>query len=115
LFEVLRLQDSLQTKYTGGTVLHGYLGEKIHDPEVTKNLIKTVFENYQLPYFSVTPTFSTCDEHGYLDGEQFSCPKCGKETEVWTRVVGFYRPVQAFNNGKFEEYQERKEYILEAK
>ena len=115
LFEVLRLQDSLQTKYTGGTVLHGYLGEKIHDPEVTKNLIKTVFENYELPYFSVTPTFSTCDDHGYLNGEQFSCPKCGKETEVWTRVVGFYRPVQAFNNGKFEEYKDRKEYILEAK
>ena len=115
LFEVLRLQDSLQTKYTGGTVLHGYLGEKIHDPEVTKNLIKTVFENYELPYFSVTPTFSTCDDHGYLDGEQFSCPICGKETEVWTRVVGFYRPVQAFNNGKFEEYKDRKEYILEAK
>jgi len=115
LFEVLRLQDSLQTKYTGGTVLHGYLGEKIHDPEVTKNLIKTVFENYELPYFSVTPTFSTCDDHGYLNGEQFSCPICGKETEVWTRVVGFYRPVQAFNNGKFEEYKDRKEYILEAK
>ncbi len=115
LFEVLRLQDNLQIKYTGGTVLHGYLGEKIHDPEVTKNLIKTVFENYQLPYFSITPTFSTCDEHGYLDGEQFSCPKCGKETEVWTRVVGFYRPVQAFNNGKYEEYTERKEYVLEEK
>ncbi len=113
LFEVLRLQDSLQSKYTGGTVLHAYLGEKISDPNVTKKLIKNVFENYELPYLSITPTFSTCDDHGYLEGEQFKCPKCGKDTEVWTRVVGFYRPVQAFNKGKSEEYQERKEYVLE--
>ncbi len=113
LFEVLKLQDSLQTKYTGGTVLHGYLGERIHDPEVTKNLIKSVFENYSLPYFSITPTFSTCNEHGYIDGEQFKCPTCGKETEVWTRVVGFYRPVQAFNNGKYEEFEQRIEYVVE--
>ncbi|HHT38332.1 MAG TPA: ribonucleoside triphosphate reductase [Mollicutes bacterium] len=113
LFEVLKLQDELQTKYTGGTVLHGYLGERIHDPEVTKNLIKTVFENYRLPYFSITPTFSTCDEHGYIAGEQFKCPNCGRDTEVWTRVVGFYRPVQAFNNGKFEEFKERLEYVVQ--
>ena len=113
LFEALKLQDALQTKYTGGTVLHGYLGERIHDPEVTKNLIKNVFENYSLPYFSVTPTFSTCDEHGYIDGEKFKCPTCGKDTEVWTRVVGFYRPVQAFNNGKVEEFEQRVEYVVE--
>jgi ribonucleoside-triphosphate reductase len=113
LFKALELQDSLQSKYTGGTVLHAYLGERIHDPEVTKNLIKTVFDNYNLPYLSITPTFSTCDEHGYIEGEEFKCPTCGKDTEVWTRVVGFYRPIQAFNPGKFEEYSERKEYEVE--
>ncbi|MFW5891685.1 MAG: anaerobic ribonucleoside-triphosphate reductase, partial [bacterium] len=79
----------------------------------TKNLIKTAFENYELPYFSITPIFSTCDDHGYLEGEQFTCPICGKDTEVWTRVVGFYRPVQAFNKGKYEEYNERIEYELD--
>ncbi len=110
LFQVLNLQDDFQCKYTGGTVLHAYLGERIHDIEVTKNLIKTIFNNYNLPYLSITPTFSTCDEHGYIDGEQFKCPKCGKDTEVWTRVVGFYRPIQAFNNGKFEEYKDRVTY-----
>lgn len=113
LYETLKLQDSLQTKYTGGTVLHAYLGERIKDPEVTKKVIKTVFENYELPYFSITPTFSTCEEHGYIDGEHFTCPICGKETEVWTRVVGFYRPVQAFNKGKREEYNERVTYVVD--
>ena len=113
MFEVLKLQDDLQTKYTGGTVLHAYLGERIHEPEVTKNLIKTVFENYHLPYLSLTPTFSTCDEHGYIEGEEFKCQKCGRDTEVWTRVVGFYRPVQAFNPGKYEEFKERLEFALE--
>ena len=110
LFKALELQDDLQTKYTGGTVFHAYLGERIHDPEVTKNLIKTILSKYNLPYLSITPTFSTCDEHGYLDGEVEKCPICGKDTEIWTRVVGFYRPIQAFNNGKFEEYQNRIEY-----
>ncbi len=113
LFKALELQDDLQTKYTGGTVLHTYLGERIHDPEVTKNLIQKVFNNYNLPYLSITPTFSTCDEHGYIEGEEFKCPTCGRDTEVWTRVVGFYRPVQAFNNGKFEEYKDRIEYEIE--
>lgn len=115
LFEVLKLQDSLQTKYTGGTVLHAYLGERIKDYTITKDLIKTIFENYELPYLSITPTFSTCEDHGYLEGEQYTCPICGKPTEVWTRVVGFYRPVQAFNKGKVEEYNERVEYELEGK
>ncbi len=115
LFEVLKLQDSLQSKYTGGTVLHTFLGERISDSEATKKLIKNVFENYQLPYLSITPTFSTCDEHGYINGEEYSCPKCGQDTEVWTRVVGFYRPVQAFNKGKIEEFNERIEYQLESK
>ncbi len=113
LFEVLRLQDDLQSKYTGGTVLHSYLGQRIHDIEVTKDIIKKVFTNYNLPYLSITPTFSTCNEHGYLDGEQYKCPVCGKDTEIWTRVVGFYRPIQAFNIGKLEEYKDRIEYSVE--
>jgi anaerobic ribonucleoside-triphosphate reductase len=113
LYEVLNLQDELQSKYTGGTVLHAYLGERIHDSNVTKELIKNIFQTYKLPYLSMTPTFSICDEHGYIDGEQFSCPKCGKDTEVWTRVVGYYRPIQSFNKGKREEYNERVEYVVE--
>lgn len=113
LFEALTLQDELQTKYTGGTVLHAFLGERIHDPEVTKNLIKNVFTNYSLPYLSITPTFSICPDHGYIEGEQFTCPTCGSDCEVWTRVVGFYRPVQNFNKSKREEYHERKEYVIE--
>lgn len=112
LFEALNLQDHLQTKYTGGTVFHAFLGEKIDDFNVTKSIIKNVFENYNLPYLSITPTFSICEDHGYLAGEQTSCPTCGNETEIWTRVVGFYRPVKNFNKGKQEEYKERKEYVV---
>ncbi len=113
LFEVLKLQDSLQTKYTGGTVLHAYLGEQIKDPNVTKELIKNIFDKYELPYLSITPTFSVCDEHGYISGEHFKCPVCKKDTEVWTRVVGYYRPIQAYNKGKFAEYNDRVEYVVE--
>jgi anaerobic ribonucleoside-triphosphate reductase len=115
IFKVLEHQDSLQTKYTGGTVLHLYLGERIHDSNVTKNLVRTIFNKYKLPYLSITPTFSVCDNHGYIDGEQFKCPTCGKDTEVWTRVVGFYRPVQAFNKGKREEFKDRLEYKVNEK
>lgn len=115
LFEALKLQDPLQTRYTGGTVLHAYLGEKISDASVTKELVKKICENYEMPYFSITPTYSICDDHGYIPGEQFSCPKCGKATEVWTRVVGFYRPIQNFNKGKAEEYKDRTEYVVEKK
>lgn len=113
LFDALNLQDSLQTKYTGGTVFHAFLGENIEDFEVTKKLIRNTFENYSLPYLSITPTFSICEEHGYISGEHFKCPKCGNDAEVWTRVVGFYRPVQNFNQGKQEEYKDRLEYIVE--
>ncbi len=112
LFDALNLQDTFQKKYTGGTVFHAFLGEKIDDYNVTKNLIKNIFENYNLPYLSITPTFSICEEHGYLNGEQVSCPKCGNETEVWTRVVGFYRPTRSFNKGKQEEYKDRQEYVI---
>lgn len=114
LFDALTLQDNLQCKYTGGTVLHAFLGERIHDPQVTKNLIRNVFENYRLPYLSITPTFSICPEHGYVEGEHFECPTCGSDCEVWTRVVGFYRPVQNFNKGKRDEFHCRKEYVVES-
>ncbi len=110
LFETLDLQDDLQCQYTGGTVLHLYLGERIESREIAKRLLKTVFTNYKLPYISLTPTFSTCEDHGYLVGEQPVCPICGKETEVWTRVVGYLRPVKDFHRGKKEEYRQRKLY-----
>ncbi len=108
IFEALDLQDDLQCAYTGGTVLHLYVGERIADPNLAKRLIKRVFEHYRLPYISLTPTFSTCSDHGYLDGEQPICPHCGRKTEVWTRVVGYLRPVADFHQGKKEEYRERK-------
>ena len=106
-FEVLELQDELQTKYTGGTVLHMFLGERLENKQTAANLIKKVFSNYELPYISLTPTFSICPEPGYLDGEQFKCPHCGALTEVWSRIVGYYRPIQNWNKGKQEEYRER--------
>jgi anaerobic ribonucleoside-triphosphate reductase len=114
IFEALELQDELQCAYTGGTVLHLYLGERIADPLLAKRLIKRVFEHYRLPYISLTPTFSTCTDHGYLTGEQPLCPHCNKETEVWTRVVGYLRPVADFHRGKKEEYRERLLYKSEA-
>lgn len=112
LFETLDLQDALQCQYTGGTVLHLYLGERISDISVAKNLLRTVCSKYKLPYVSLTPTFSTCEDHGYLVGEQQVCPTCGKETEVWTRVVGYLRPIRDFHPGKREEYRERKLYSV---
>lgn len=112
IFETLDLQDELQSLYTGGTVLHLYLGEEIKDIEVAKNVIKKAFTNYKLPYISLTPTFSVCNDHGYIAGEHFTCPECGKPAEVWSRVVGYLRPVQNFNKGKKEEYAERKKYVI---
>jgi len=112
IFEAIELQDELQTKYTGGTVLHGFIGEKLENIESCKNLIKKVMKNYKLPYFTISPTFSVCHDHGYIAGEHFSCPECGKETEVWTRVVGFHRPVHAWNEGKQEEFKHRKTFVV---
>jgi len=114
LFEVLKLQDNLQKKFTGGTVIHGFIGEKILDPEIAKNLIKKVFTKFHLPYFSITPTFSVCPTHGYIAGEHFICPKCTIEQpcEVYSRVVGYLRPIQQWNKGKQEEFKQRKEYKL---
>ena len=112
IFETLELQDELQSLYTGGTVLHFYLGEEIKDKETAKSLIKKIFTKYKLPYISMTPTFSICNDHGYLSGEQFNCPECGAETEVWSRVVGYLRPVKNYNTGKREEYMLRKKYVI---
>jgi ribonucleoside-triphosphate reductase len=112
IFETLDLQDNLQNLYTGGTVLHLYLGERIADPEVAKRLIQKVFQHYKLPYISLTPTFSICPDHGYLSGEHFTCPQCGREAEVWSRVVGYLRPVQFFHKGKQEEYRQRIKYVV---
>ncbi len=113
IFETLDLQDELQSGYTGGTVLHLYLGEKISDIEVCKNLIRKIFTNYKLPYVSITPTFSICNTHGYIAGEHFTCPHCNAETEVWSRVTGYLRPVQNYNRGKRQEYADRRKFVLE--
>ncbi|TSC95156.1 MAG: ribonucleoside-triphosphate reductase [Parcubacteria group bacterium Licking1014_1] len=115
-FEALKLQDELQKKYTGGTVLHLFLGEKISDSEMAKNLVKKTFEKFHLPYITLTPTFSICPSHGYLDGEHFECPKCTikQPCEVYSRIVGYLRPVQQWNKGKKQEYKERKEYKVTA-
>lgn len=112
IFETLDLQDELQSLYTGGTVLHLYLGEEIKNRASAKNLIRKVFTQYKLPYISLTPTFSICNDHGYIAGEHFTCPECGAPAEVWSRVVGYLRPVQNFNTGKREEYQLRKKYLI---
>jgi ribonucleoside-triphosphate reductase len=114
IFEALDLQDGLQTKYTGGTVLHGFLGERIWDVDTTKNLVRKIAESYELPYFTLTPTFSICPVHGYLDGEHYTCPKCviKQETEVYSRVVGYIRPVQQWNKGKKAEFDDRKEFVV---
>ena len=112
IFETLDLQDELQSLYTGGTVLHLYLGEEIKDRAIAKRLIQKVFTRYRLPYISLTPTFSICNDHGYLAGEQPICPECGAATEIWSRVVGYLRPVRNYNKGKQEEYTQRKKYII---
>jgi ribonucleoside-triphosphate reductase len=112
LFETLSLQDELQSKYTGGTVLHIFLGEMVEDVESVKNLVKKISSNYKLPYFTLTPTFSVCPSHGYLKGEFAVCPEegCGKTTEVYSRVVGYLRPVNQWNQGKQEEFNKRKTF-----
>lgn len=112
IMKVVELQDELQSLYTGGTVLHFYLGEKIEDREVCKKLIRKIFTQSKMPYISLTPTFSICSEHGYITGEHFNCPECGKKTEVWSRVVGYLRPVQDYNDSKYDEYMTRKKFVI---
>jgi len=113
IFEALNLQDNLQTKYTGGTVFHIFLGERISNSQAIKALIKKICYNYHLPYFTITPTFSICPTHGYIPGEHYACPKCGEECEVYSRSVGYLRPVNQWNKGKAEEFKERKMFKIE--
>ncbi len=113
-FEALDLQNKLQCKYTGGTVLHMYMNERLDSADSCRRLVRTVLENYQLPYITITPVFSVCDTHGYLNGEQPTCPHCGEKTQVWTRVMGYFRPVDSFNIGKKGEHRERKQFTQEA-
>jgi len=112
IWKVLELQDPLQTKYTGGTVLHIFLGESVADPLALKGFIRKVCENYQLPYITITPVFSVCPEHGYLRGRVEECPHCGAKTEIYSRVVGYLRPVDQWNEGKQEEFKHRVNYRL---
>ncbi len=115
IFEVLDHQDDLQTKYTGGTVVHIFAGERIYDTKIMKNLVKKICTNYKIPYFTFSPTFSTCPTHGYVAGEHFTCPKCGDNCEVFSRVVGYIRPVKQWNEGKKTEFEMRKTFVVEQK
>jgi len=108
LFELLDMQDALQKRYTGGTVVHLFAGERLHDPIAVRELVRTICARYHLPYFSITPTFSICPQHGYIDGEHDKCPECQSDCEIYSRVVGYLRPVKQWNNGKQSEFAQRK-------
>ena len=112
IFEALDVQDKLQTLYTSGTVFHAFLGEKMPDWRSAAKLVRTIAENYELPYYTLSPTYSVCAEHGYLAGEVYQCPHCGRPTEVYSRITGYYRPVQNWNVGKTEEFKERRTYDI---
>jgi len=114
VFEALDIQDKLQTLYTSGTVFHTFLGEKLPDWKAAANLVRKIAENYELPYYTMSPTYSVCVDHGYISGEEYTCPICGKKTEVYSRITGYYRPVQNWNDGKSQEYQDRKNYRVAA-
>ena len=114
VFSALDIQDELQTLYTSGTVFHAFLGEKLPDWKAAANLVRKIAENYKLPYYTMSPTYSVCKEHGYLVGEHFACPHCGEKTEVYSRITGYYRPVQNWNDGKAQEYKDRKVYDISA-
>ncbi|MBE6364838.1 MAG: ribonucleoside triphosphate reductase [Lentisphaerae bacterium] len=110
IFSALDVQDELQTLYTSGTVFHAFLGEKLPDWQSAANLVRKIAENYKLPYYTMSPTYSICHNHGYIAGEEFKCPDCGSKTEVYSRITGYYRPVQNWNDGKAQEYKDRKVY-----
>lgn len=112
IFDALDIQDELQTLYTSGTVFHAFLGEKLPDWKAAANLVRTIAENYKLPYYTLSPTYSICKEHGYLAGEVKVCPHCGQRTEIYSRITGYYRPVQNWNDGKLQEYANRTEYDI---
>lgn len=113
IFDALAIQDDLQTLYTSGTVFHAFLGEKLPDWKAAANLVRKIAENFKLPYYTISPTYSICPEHGYISGEHFTCPTCGKTCEVWSRITGYYRPVQNWNDGKVQEFKDRKLYDVE--
>ena len=113
IFDALDIQDGLQTLYTSGTVFHAFLGEKMPSWKSAAALVRKIAENYELPYYTLSPTYSVCRDHGYLTGEQFTCPECGQKTEVYSRITGYYRPVQNWNDGKSQEYKDRKVYDIE--
>ncbi len=112
IFTALDVQDELQTLYTSGTVFHAYLGEKLPDWKAAASIVRKIAENYRLPYYSISPTYSVCADHGYIAGEHFTCPTCGKDAEVYSRITGYYRPVKNWNDGKSQEYKERKTYNI---
>ena len=113
IFTALDIQDELQTLYTSGTVFHAFLGEKLPGWQAAASLVRKIAENYSLPYYTLSPTYSVCKNHGYLAGEQFTCPECGEKTEVYSRITGYYRPVQNWNDGKAQEYKDRAVYDIE--
>ena len=112
IFDALDIQDELQTLYTSGTVFHAFLGEKLPDWKAAAALVRKIAENYKLPYYTLSPTYSVCREHGYLAGEIKTCPHCGATTEVYSRITGYYRPVQNWNDGKSQEYKNRVVYDI---
>ena len=113
IFEALDIQDELQTLYTSGTVFHAFLGEKLPDWKSAASLVRKIAENYKLPYYTLSPTYSVCKDHGYISGEKYTCPICGGKTEVYSRITGYYRPVQNWNEGKTKEFKDRKVYDIE--
>jgi len=112
LFEALDIQEGLQRKYTGGTMFHAFLGERIQDWETAREMVKKISYNYKIPFFTLSPTYSICPDHGYLNGEVYECPECGKPTETYSRITGYYRPVQHWNDGKQQEFKQRKTYKI---
>ncbi|MDO5441531.1 MAG: ribonucleoside triphosphate reductase [Bacillota bacterium] len=112
IFSALDIQDELQTRYTSGTVFHAFLGEKLPDWKAAATLVKKIAENYKLPYYTMSPTYSVCKDHGYIAGEVYECPHCGKKTEVYSRITGYYRPIQNWNDGKSQEFKDRTEYVI---
>jgi ribonucleoside-triphosphate reductase len=110
IFTALEIQDELQTRYTSGTVFHAFLGEKLPDWKAAAALVRKIAENHKLPYYTMSPTYSVCADHGYITGEHYTCPECGRKTEVYSRITGYYRPVQNWNDGKSQEFKDRKVY-----
>ena len=113
VFDALDIQDELQTLYTSGTVFHAFLGERLPTWKSAMKLVRTIAENYRLPYYTMSPTYSVCPQHGYISGEVYECPHCHKRTEVYSRITGYYRPVQNWNDGKTQEWKDRKAYDID--